>query len=126
MYTGVKAVFAAYPDPDGEPTMSDDEVTVLERFERDGRTGYRIAWKYCTLPWTVLHAERTQEFIESKLEDGRVVTEYGSWITFGGLFAPVLRMMHSQGVCDGFSRWMSGLKGAVEGDVVITGESSRV
>ncbi|KAM0322266.1 hypothetical protein ACHAQA_009555 [Verticillium albo-atrum] len=116
LYTGVTAVFSAYMTPDAtSPSKSPEEVTLLERFEREGRTGYRVAWRFGGMPHMLLHAERVQEFVEVDGADGGVATAYYSYETFGGLLVPVMRWMKAGELFDGFSRWMGGLKGLYDG-----------
>ncbi|KAM0268524.1 hypothetical protein ACHAQH_009976, partial [Verticillium albo-atrum] len=115
LYTGVKATFSAYMTADvTSPSKPKEVVTVLERFERDGRTGYRVAWQFESMPRLMLHAERVQEVVEVTGDDGAVRTEYYSWETFGGVLAPVLKWTQAGALYNGFARWMDGLKGVTE------------
>lgn len=119
LYPGVRVTFAAYMTADAAaPNRPREVVTALEAFERDGdgRRGYRVAWRFESMPDVVLHAERVQELVEVVGEDGVVVaTEYYSWETFRGLLAPVLKWSKQGELRDGFARWMGSLKAVAEG-----------
>ncbi|KAH6679842.1 hypothetical protein F5X68DRAFT_32746 [Plectosphaerella plurivora] len=116
LYPGVEMTFSVHMTPNTpSPTLSAERVTILEHFtDPKGRTGYRVAWQYTTMPFMLIHAERVQEFVESRGPDGAVVTEFLNYETFGGLLTPVMRWFKTGEICDGFSRWMSSLKGAAE------------
>lgn len=116
LYPGVEMTFSVHMTPNTpSPTISAERVTILERFtDPQGRTGYRVAWQYTTMPFMLIHAERVQEFVEARGPDGAIVTEYLNYETFGGLLIPVMRWFKTGEMCDGFSRWMSSLKGAAE------------
>lgn len=116
LYPGVQMRFEAHLDANSaSSTMVKLEVSFLERFERDGRTGYRVAWKVRGLPHFVQNGERVQEFVEGPAgEDGSVVTEYVCWETFGGLVSRLIPSSIVTQVEGGFNRWMDGLKGAAE------------
>ncbi|TRX88041.1 hypothetical protein FHL15_011043 [Xylaria flabelliformis] len=90
----------------------DLEVTFLETFiTGDGKMGYRVAWKALGIPHFLLHSERVQEFIEDVAKDGKPVTRYACWETFGGVLGYVLPKAQIE---SGFQRWMDGLKKVVE------------
>lgn len=62
-------------------------ITHLEKMEKDGRHGYRIAWKSTGWAHWQLHSERVMEFTEYEIEGGAIGTDYVCWETFGGLLA---------------------------------------
>ncbi|KAH8907441.1 hypothetical protein BR93DRAFT_958106 [Coniochaeta sp. PMI_546] len=79
----------------------------------------RVAWAFSgegggTWPLWVLRAERVHEFHRVELGDGRTVTDYLCWETFGGLLTPVLRVVVGTKVQNGFDAWMNGMKWAAE------------
>lgn len=118
LYPGVQMRFQVYfsADDEGNPsTESGEQVSVLEKFERDGRTGYRVCWTYRgALPAVMQRAERVQEFVEVTREDGSVATEYATWETFGGFVFRLMPGFVVRQVEAGIGRWMDGLKGAAE------------
>lgn len=111
LHHGVKFQFEVLMEQ-GKPTNRTAlQVSVLEKFQRDGRTGYRVAWTMRGMPYYVLHAERVQEFVQTP--DGRG-TEYYCFETFGGVMAYLMRRMVGSKLEDGFGRWMNSLKEWVE------------
>ncbi|ROT39715.1 hypothetical protein SODALDRAFT_331830 [Sodiomyces alkalinus F11] len=116
IYPGVKMRFEARLKANADPYTTSLEATVLERFEEDGRTGYRVAWRVSDSRVWLLRGERVQEFLEVPAKDGgqATTTEYRSWETFGGVLAYyIYNFMQSQ-LKSGFRRWMDGLKKASE------------
>jgi hypothetical protein len=87
--------------------------------EERRKTRLRVAWGFSgegskSWPSWVLRTERVHEFHLVELEDGRSATDYLCWETFGGVLAPVLRVVVGTKVRNGFGAWMSGMKGAAE------------
>lgn len=115
IYKGVHMHFNARMTPSGSPYKTDLETTLLERFEHDGRMGYRVAWKVRGRTW-FLRAERVQEFLDGRDENGNPngSTEYRCWETFGGVISHYLNHFMYAQIEDGFARWMIGLKKASE------------
>ncbi|KAH6972216.1 hypothetical protein BKA56DRAFT_620784 [Ilyonectria sp. MPI-CAGE-AT-0026] len=114
LYAGIKMTSEVHKIPgDGSPTMAKLEVSVMERFEKAGRTGYRVAWKGVGIPFFLFHMERVQEFVETEIE-GKVVTEYYCWETFGGLLSYAVRWLMGQQLEKAFMRWMEELKSVAE------------
>lgn len=114
LHAGIKMTSEVHKTPgDGPPTMAKLEVSVLERFVKAGRTGYRVAWKGVGIPFFLFHMERVQEFVETEI-DGKVVTEYYCWETFGGLLSYAVRWFMGQQLEEGFMRWMKELKAVAE------------
>lgn len=116
LYPGMRVDLEVYGDPEGSSLKAAERVTLLERFERDGRTGYRIAWGHDTAPYWVLHTERVQEFLEIRRDDGSVATEYRNIFTCGGPVAPLVKLTQMGLMSGGFGRWMHNLKDAVEAE----------
>ncbi|KAI1737564.1 hypothetical protein F4680DRAFT_428093 [Xylaria scruposa] len=108
---GAKVRFDAVMTPGGASRAVDLEVTSLEGFDVDGKMGYRVVWKALGIPHFLLHSERVQEFVEDVGQDGRPVTKYACWETFGGVLGYVLPKAQIE---SGFQRWMDGLKKVVE------------
>lgn len=107
LYTGVKFQFEVLMQ-EGQPTRKTAlEVSILEKFNQDGKTGYRVAWKMRGMPYFLLRAERMQVFIQSTEEN---VTEYFCWETFGGVLSYFMTPQLKSQLEDGFGRWMNGLK----------------
>jgi hypothetical protein len=107
LYTGVKFQFEVLMQ-EGQPTRKTAlEVSILEKFNQDGKTGYRVAWKMRGMPYFLLRAERMQVFIRSTEEN---VTEYFCWETFGGVLSYFMTPQLKSQLEDGFGRWMNGLK----------------
>ncbi|KAF4636303.1 hypothetical protein G7Y89_g1770 [Cudoniella acicularis] len=96
---------------------SDHVVIAIDEIERDGCKGWSIVWKTIGIPggdW-VLRAERVQEVIETKSEDGILQTEYRTWGTFGGPMAYLLDWMCTKAdIVDRFKDWVDGLKKEAE------------
>ncbi|KAL6407308.1 hypothetical protein AUP68_10138 [Ilyonectria robusta] len=104
LYAGIKMTSEVHKTPgDGSPTMAKLEVSVMEKFEKAGRTGYRVAWKGVGIPFFLFHMERVQEFVETEIE-GKVVTEYYCWETFGGLLSYAVRWLMGKQLEAGFMR----------------------
>ncbi|KAI0182892.1 hypothetical protein EV127DRAFT_448490 [Xylaria flabelliformis] len=108
---GAKVRFNAVMIPGGASRAVDLEVTFLEKFDDNGKVGYRVVWKALGIPHFLLHSERVQEFVEDVAKDGRAVTRYACWETFGGVLGYVLPKAQIE---SGFQRWMDGLKKVVE------------
>lgn len=85
-------------------------ITIIEEL-RDGRNGYRVAWK--ALGWNawLLCGERVQEMVD--LGSGK--TQYKTWETFGGPLAYVIRALYKGDLVSRFHDWSNDLKGHVEG-----------
>ncbi|KAI1293942.1 hypothetical protein F5Y03DRAFT_326865 [Xylaria venustula] len=105
--------FDAVMTPGGSSRAVDLEVSFLETFSTaDGETGYRVVWKTAgSMPHFLLHSERVQEFVERVTGDGKTVTSYTTWETFGGALGYVLPRTQIE---SGFDRWTEGLKKVVE------------
>lgn len=107
---GTKMTFDVHLDPDntdpGSGTKQGIEVTALEPYGRDGRKGWRIAWKPTGYPGFALRGERVQEFVD----DGRGDTEYTCWETMYGFLGPVVRLTTGAKLEKGFQCWAEDLK----------------
>ncbi|KAM5341961.1 hypothetical protein ACJ41O_014992 [Fusarium nematophilum] len=110
-YTGVKFEFQVIMQQGKAPTSTKLQVSVLEKFQRNGRSGYRVAWTLRDSPYYFLRAERVQEFLET--DDGSG-TEYYCWETFGGVMGYGIRHLVGSQLEDGFGRWTDSLKEWVE------------
>jgi len=80
---GTKATFHSKMKETGptNSSFSDHEVVSTEEIGTGGESGWRAVWKTIGIPggdWT-LRAERVHDLVETKLEDGRVGTEYTTW-----------------------------------------------
>ncbi len=93
----------------GEPQKENLEVTTLEEL-KDGRTGYKLAWKDIGYPDWSLYVERVHEFVEK--EDG--TTEYTSWESFGGPLAYVIKLVVGRQLLNLFDGWNKDLKNYIE------------
>jgi len=64
----------------------------------------------------VLRAERVQEIVEVKSDNGTIETEYRTWGTFGGLAACLLQWNGMRDdIAARFEDWANDLKAYVEG-----------
>lgn len=108
---GVKFQFEVKMKRDGPTTLASLEVSKLEKMERDGKKGYRVAWSFRGMPSLLMRTERVQGFVEA--EEGRS-TEYYCWETFGGLMAYTMPNSLRRSLEDGLGRWMYTLKARVE------------
>ena len=85
-------------------------VTIIEEL-KDGRRGYRIAWKVLDLSAWLLRGERVQEIVD--LGSGN--TQYKTWETFGGPLAYMVRALYKEDMISRFRDWSNELKEYVEG-----------
>jgi hypothetical protein len=117
---GTKATFHSKMKETGptNSSFSDHEVVSIEKIATGRESGWRVVWKTIGIPggdWT-LRAERVQELVEIKLEDGRVGTEYKTWGTFGGPMAYALNWAGTKDDIEArFGDWANDLKAYVEG-----------
>lgn len=72
-YRGITFQLEVQMSASEAPTMASLAVSVLEKFVRAGRMGYRVAWTMRGSQHWLLHSERVQEFVAPK--DGNH-TEY--------------------------------------------------
>jgi hypothetical protein len=86
-------------------------VTILERFEEEGKRGLRIAWKSTGWAHWQMHSERVMEFVET----GDRGTEYSCWETFGGVLGSVVKRMVGEQLVDRFGDYARDVKVFVEG-----------
>lgn len=77
-------------------------VTYLEKIQKDGKHGYRIAWKSTGWAHWNLHSERVMEFTEYEMEGGKIGTEYVCWETFGGILASATKLTVGKTLVDRF------------------------
>jgi hypothetical protein len=116
---GTKATFHSKMKETGptSSSFSDHEVVLIGKIATGGETGWRVVWKTIGIPggdWT-MRAERVQEFIETKLEDGRIGTEYKTWGTFGSPMAYALNWAGTKNDIEArFGDWANDLKAYVE------------
>jgi len=84
------------------------EVTVLETL-RDGREGWRVAWKSTGYKDWQLRSERVMEFVKA---DGG--TDYTCWETFSGVLAPVVKRVVGRTLGSRFEDYARDVKEFVE------------
>lgn len=97
--------------PKKRKTTPSLQVSALEQFERDGKTGVRLAWRIKGRVATFLaKSERVQEFVQTKTPDGRDVVEYACWETYYGMLATSMKNNYETELKVGYSAWMDGLK----------------
>lgn len=88
------------------------QVSCLEQFERDGRTGIRIAWRIKGKTATFLvRSERVQELIPTP---DHSAIEYVCWETYYGLLANSMKNHYGKQLLAGYAGWMDGLKKGAE------------
>ena len=89
-------------------------VSCMEQFERDGRTGVRIAWRIKGRMAGLLYkSERVQEFMPSE-EDPEGSTDYRNWETHYGMFSSSIKSIMGKSIEKGYGGWMDGLKAFAE------------
>ncbi|KAF4943066.1 hypothetical protein FSARC_15068 [Fusarium sarcochroum] len=118
LYSGMEfsADVYMFPSSARQTNTAAETVDRVERFETaDGRLGYRVTWRYTGMPYFLAHNERVHEFIQSKDSvNGRKVTEYIGWETFGGLTGFIMKYFFSGHFVRAFQRWRDDFKAAME------------
>jgi hypothetical protein len=123
--TKTEGLVVTFLGPVDETVEKDKEVNAVAEgiFADKAITGkrtsrLRVCWGFDpenrAYPHWLLRSERIQEFHLVETEDGRAVTDYVCWETFGGMLTPVMRLVVGAKVQNGVSAWMEGLKKAAE------------
>lgn len=108
---GTEVIFDVHmKGPDNPSRASAEQVTVVEEL-KDGRRGYRVAWKMMGWGDRMLRAERVNEIVEAA--DGH--TTYRTWETFAGPMAYVVKIATGKDLVARFQDWATDLTKYVEG-----------
>lgn len=108
---GTEVIFHVHMrGPDSPSRASAEEVTVVEEL-KDGRRGYRVAWRTMGRGDRMLRTERVHEMVEAA--DGH--TTYRTWETFAGPKAYVVRIATGKDLVARFHDWTTDLTTYVEG-----------